>query len=257
MAEDYFFGGDVALQKPIFVHILNFLGKWDLLDSASLVSTRWADTVHSKDIDRWSTHAGEARPDDCRMSTSDKFMKLVHIYRHAAPENFLRMVARPKFERLAEVKLPSVDDEFLSQLSRIRGASITSFGDRSFQYSRVAYQRLSALFPNLKKVGFITSPETVPDILDYLRSGGMNLVHLKLIDSSVIDGGLLEKISRLCPNLEHFEYFGAPEVIARRGVRALVERCPNLRYLKIYQAGYQLTAQDKKFMKDHAGRIQI
>ena len=257
----YFCNGYIQLPSDVFVNgILSYLNKRDLLDGVAYVSSAWARACFSPYVKRWQSINLEY--------SSGKICNEMLL---------LKMLQRHQFSLLKLLRgghvLERASDETIQMIARII-PTIESLD--SYIFSSDLFPNVGSLFPRLKVLkAYTCSNKSL--IMSSLRNGGFasNLRCLHLIDEDSLttpfnDDDFIE-ISRMCPNLEEFQFlvvnenthqaynsliegpFGAFD----NGIKALIDRCPRLKYLVLEGGSPRLTEIVCHYIVAHARNLEL
>jgi hypothetical protein len=245
--------GSITLPKELFVDILEFLSKPDLVHRASLVSSAWLAASKSPLLwlelkeDVWKSYPLRKRGRAEGVPAKTVFSSIRHFYEFLRRPQFARLKAltppdlyrtmhRNVFDRIAEA-CPQLEDLDLSACATQRLNAVVPHDEELL--------RLPALFPKLNRLRLCMRHATRENLARFAQLMGERLVELHVFVgpggervSQFCSDDTLEAIGQHCSNLESFRYVLREgcwfvNLITKRGVFALVRGCPKLRHLNL------------------------
>lgn len=256
-----FCGDSLALPQGIFIDILDFLPKNDLVHGASLVSTAWNNATKNPflwlvlDAAIWKKYPPNRRSGGPPPRMAFSSMRKFHAFLQRPQFAQLQTLVPPDiyrtrflvFERISQ-SCPLLQDLDLSGSTSIRLHSMVAYPEELVLLPR--------LFPKLTKIKICMRRLQADHVTEFARRMGDRLVELDVRayendreaeDDEVIlpaDGrhdlldSTLQAIAQSCPNLqllsyEFSSYLGSWGRLTERGPMALLQNCPKLQRLKL------------------------
>lgn len=275
--EVYFCNGSISLPQELFIQVLNFVGKWDLIRSVSLVSNAWSKAAHSPSVRRWRTIDYEQPPPtDAELEEENngglRFRSESPEPHHRTSKKLLEVLEKPQFSLLKTLKVEWLNDMGRDHKDNLPFAGISklcpSLEELQVKFypfsSSAVLRKLPILFPNLKKACLELSNENKSDVLRFIRTMGKRLVGLEIRSvkrdetegvSEELTDDYLVLLSQLCPNLTSFKYYRwlsseTVPAISTPGLVALVEGCPGLETLVLEGTSLDIHLKNSEYIAD-------
>jgi hypothetical protein len=227
----HFCEGKVALSEDVFLHILDFLPKTEVVHKISLVSTPWLSVTRSPRM--WHTLG----PGSGLVEKSLQVTNMDHL---------LALLNRPQFPSLKTLVPPNKVRSRKKAFEKIAEAcpllEEIDLGFDSFSKMHPDdndLMKIASVFPHLGKIHLRMRKITGKGLIQFAENMAERLVDLQLgagyMSENYLSGNTLEAVSRHCPNLESFFYDEKyhREPLSKESIIALVRNCPKLKRLAI------------------------
>ena len=253
----------VSLPSDVFLHILDFLPKTDLVLRTSEVSKAWLSMSRSPQM--WTILDTE----NGLISKSKRVTNMDHLLALLRRPQFalLKTLVPPDKVRLRKTALKKIAEScpLLEEIDI--GYSLWS----SMHADDNALMEIPSLFPYLKKIRFDLRQHTVTrdGLWRFLEAMADRLVDLRIYalivqvlgeaTPWVLADADLEEISRHCQNLEYFRYEqyadAVGEPFSKEGVIALVRGCPKLKSIVLTNT-QSVQIEAFEYIAEHATNLQ-